>query len=82
MKIEHLEEIPKSCILKRWSKLAKETIQVHHDNEFKAMWLTSYDMVHSALCAHRCLILHLNQKKLLKRLDVKSKTHLSNGRTS
>ena len=33
MKIEHLEEIPESCIMKRWSKLAKETVQVHHDNE-------------------------------------------------
>ncbi|RVX07698.1 Protein FAR1-related sequence 5 [Vitis vinifera] len=33
MKIEHLEEIPETCIMKRWSKLAKETIQVHHDNE-------------------------------------------------
>ncbi|RVW45840.1 hypothetical protein CK203_086249 [Vitis vinifera] len=32
-KIEHLEEIPESCIMKRWSKLAKKTIQVHHDNE-------------------------------------------------
>ncbi|WJZ99619.1 hypothetical protein VitviT2T_018045 [Vitis vinifera] len=26
MKIEHLEEIPKTCIMKRWSKLAKETV--------------------------------------------------------
>ncbi|RVW26055.1 hypothetical protein CK203_108892 [Vitis vinifera] len=33
MKIEHLEEIPETCIMKRWSKLAKETVQVHHDNE-------------------------------------------------
>ncbi|WJZ85513.1 hypothetical protein VitviT2T_005042 [Vitis vinifera] len=33
MKIEHLEAIPESCIMKRWSKLAKETVQVHHDNE-------------------------------------------------
>ncbi|RVW74052.1 hypothetical protein CK203_056404 [Vitis vinifera] len=33
MKIEHLEEIPESCIMKRWSKLAKEMVQVHHDNE-------------------------------------------------
>ncbi|KAL6331791.1 hypothetical protein AAG906_020133 [Vitis piasezkii] len=33
MKIEHLEEIPESCIMKRWSKLAKKTVQVHHDNE-------------------------------------------------
>ncbi|KAL6323825.1 hypothetical protein AAG906_003446 [Vitis piasezkii] len=32
-KIEHLEEIPETCIMKRWSKLAKETVQVHHDNE-------------------------------------------------
>ncbi|RVX10178.1 Protein FAR1-related sequence 5 [Vitis vinifera] len=33
MKIEHLEEIPETCIMKRWSKLAKETVEVHHDNE-------------------------------------------------
>ncbi|KAL6335592.1 hypothetical protein AAG906_030725 [Vitis piasezkii] len=33
MKIEHLEEIHESCIMNRWSKLTKETIQVHHDNE-------------------------------------------------
>ena len=26
MKIEHLEEIPESCIMKRWSKLAKEMV--------------------------------------------------------
>ncbi|RVW68736.1 Protein FAR1-related sequence 5 [Vitis vinifera] len=31
--IEHLEAISESCIMKRWSKLAKETVQVHHDNE-------------------------------------------------
>ncbi|RVX03571.1 Protein FAR1-related sequence 5 [Vitis vinifera] len=34
-KIEHLEEIPETCIMKRWSKLAKEMVQVHHDNEIQ-----------------------------------------------
>ena len=33
-------------------------------------------MMHSALCAHGCLILHLSRKKLLKRLDVKYKDSL------
>ena len=76
MKIEHLEEILKSCIMKRWSKLAKEMVKVIMTMKVKVMRLTSYDMVHSALCAHRCLILLLNRKKLLKRLDVQYKDSL------
>ena len=76
IKIEHLEEIPESCIMKRWSKLAKDRSKFIMTMKVKSIRLTSYDMVHSALCAHGCLILHLNRKKLLKRLDVKYKDSL------
>ncbi|RVW25439.1 Protein FAR1-related sequence 5 [Vitis vinifera] len=49
MKIEHLEEIPESCIMKMWSKLAKETVQVHHDNESQgdATNIVRYDALNS-----------------------------------
>lgn len=76
MKIDHLEEITESCIMKRWSKLAKEGVQVYHDNESQKIWLTLYNMVYSAPCVYECLILHFNRKKLLKMLDVKFKDSL------
>ncbi|RVW86593.1 Protein FAR1-related sequence 5 [Vitis vinifera] len=76
MKIEHLEEIPETCIMKRWSKLAKETVQVHHDNESQgdATNIIRYGAL-SSMCS-RMSYLHLNRKKLLKRLDVKYKDSL------
>ncbi|RVW22582.1 Protein FAR1-related sequence 5 [Vitis vinifera] len=52
-KIEHLEEIPETCIMKRWSKLAKETVQVHHDNESQgdATNIIRYGALSSMCCS-------------------------------
>ncbi|KAL6347446.1 hypothetical protein AAG906_025161 [Vitis piasezkii] len=60
MKIEHLEEIPESCIMKRWSKLAKEMVQVHHDNESQgdATNIIQYGAL-SSMCSWICEIQRL-----------------------
>ncbi|WKA03630.1 hypothetical protein VitviT2T_021730 [Vitis vinifera] len=51
MKVEHLEEIPKSCILKRWTKLAKmhtrSTPENQTDNDMD--WFVQYGLL-SSMC--------------------------------
>ncbi|KAL6347689.1 hypothetical protein AAG906_026218 [Vitis piasezkii] len=81
IKIEHLEEIPESCIMKRWSKLAKEMVQVHHDNESQgdATNIIQYGAL-SSMCSWMSYFASQSEK-LLKRLDVKFKDSLIDGRT-
>ncbi|RVX07463.1 Protein FAR1-related sequence 5 [Vitis vinifera] len=51
MKVEHLEEIPKSCILKRWTKLAKMHTRSAPENQTDndMDWFVQYGLL-SSMC--------------------------------